>query len=269
MLFILISLLFITIGIAAGILSVMFGFGGGFFVVPILYWGLQMLSVPNNLLMHMAAGTSLMVMIFTASNSSYFHYKKGGILFDPFFKILPSLLIGTLIAIFISNMINGQYLRLGFTVYLFYIIVSGLYKHLCSDKENLKPFIMPSALITNLFGLLVGLIATLLGVGGSTITVPFFIKHHLPLIKAVGTASLLTLPISCVGALGYLLINIGTHDLPPYSTGYIDWPAAMGIILGSFIGVPIGGKFLYKIPQKWHTPCYFAILISVFITMLF
>ncbi|MFZ4076381.1 MAG: sulfite exporter TauE/SafE family protein [Legionellaceae bacterium] len=262
------SVLFIIIGMTSGILAVMFGFGGGFFIVPILYWAFQYLNISTDLLMHMAVGTSLFVMIFTACNSSYFHYKKGSILWEPFFKLLPSMMIGTLIATFLSTKLNSQYLRYAFTFYLFYIIISGLYKHLKHDKTSFASFVMPSQGITHVFGCSVGLIATLLGIGGSTLTVPFFRKYNLPLIKAVGTATLLSLPISCIGTLGYLIVSFKLPNLPCYSTGYIYWPAAVGLILGSFMGVPVGGRLVYAIKEEWHTPCYFFILSIVFITMI-
>ena len=268
MLLLLISCLFVLVGMTAGILSVMFGLGGGFFVVPFLYWIFKLLEFNESLLMHLAIGTSLMIMIFTASRSSYFHYKKSGLLFDPFFKLCPSLIIGTIVATFLTEHLSTYYLRIGFTVFLLYVIVSGLYKHVRRHKKISMPFKMPSALITNSFGFIAGTVAALLGIGGSTITVPFFRHYNLPMIKAVGTASLLTLPISCIGTLGYLYVGHHAPDLPAYTTSFIYWPAAFGIIVGSLIGVPLGGKLVYLCNEKWLEPAYFMVLGVVFLGMI-
>ena len=265
---ILISCLFVLIGITAGVLSVMYGLGGGFFVVPFLYWIFKLFNFNDDLLMHLAVGTSLMVMIFTAANSSYFHYKNSGLLFELFYKFCPSLMIGTIAATILTNYLSTAYLRIGFTTFLFYLVVSGVLKHFKHGKKPSKPFKMPSAFMTNGFGLFAGLISTLLGIGGSTITVPFLRHYNLPMIKAVGIASLLTLPISCVGTLGYLYIGFNLPDLPPYSTSYIYWPAAVGIILGSMIGVPIGGKLIDLLNEKWHELTYFILLSVVFLAMI-
>lgn len=266
--FLLIAIIFIVIGLIAGVLSVMFGFGGGFFVVPVLYWGFQWLNVPHEQLMHMAAGTSLTVMIFTAGNSCYFHHQRGNTLIEPFLKLLPTLILGTMTATIFTQYISTSYLRVGFTFYLFCIIVTGIYKHLTRDKNKTHTFVMPNLFITRCFGFIAGFVATILGVGGSTLTVPFFRKYHMSLINAAATASLLTIPISIIGAIGYVYIGYSASNLPLYSTGFVYWPAVIGMILGSFLGVPLGGKILNHMDDKWHIPGYFAILIFVFLTMI-
>ena len=68
-------LMYSLIGIMIGILSSMFGFGGGFVVVPILFAFLPD-SIPSEYLMHTAIGTSLAVMIINSFNSTYNHAKK-------------------------------------------------------------------------------------------------------------------------------------------------------------------------------------------------
>lgn len=55
-------IIYTLIGVLIGILSSLFGFGGGFVVVPILYAFLPA-SVPGDYIMHTAIGTSLAVMI--------------------------------------------------------------------------------------------------------------------------------------------------------------------------------------------------------------
>ncbi len=53
----------------------MFGFGGGFIVVPILFTFLPD-TIPAEYLMHTAIGTSLAVMIINSLNSTLNHAKK-------------------------------------------------------------------------------------------------------------------------------------------------------------------------------------------------
>ncbi len=46
-------------GILAGVLATMFGFGGGFVVVPLLFWLLPLHGVSKEYAMHSAVGTSV------------------------------------------------------------------------------------------------------------------------------------------------------------------------------------------------------------------
>ncbi|SEM58603.1 Sulfite exporter TauE/SafE [Paenibacillus sp. cl141a] len=72
---------FTVIGVFIGVLSSLFGLGGGFVVVPILYVFLPSV-VPAEYVMHTAVGTSLAVMVINSANSTYNHAKKGNINFD-------------------------------------------------------------------------------------------------------------------------------------------------------------------------------------------
>ncbi|MDZ4938491.1 TSUP family transporter, partial [Clostridium perfringens] len=71
-------IVFTFIGVFIGVLSSLFGLGGGFVVVPILYVFLPHV-VPAEYVMHTAVGTSLAVMIINSTNSTYNHSKQGNI----------------------------------------------------------------------------------------------------------------------------------------------------------------------------------------------
>ena len=246
----------------------MIGFGGGFFVVPVMYYALKLLSVPQHLLMHVAVGTSLMIMIFTAANSTYHHYQKGSITWRPVLQLLPSLVLGTISATELTTRLSSTFLRYFFIFYLMYTIIDTYLKKVFLEKNLKLDIMMPNKLKTNIFGFFVGMIATLLGVGGSVMTVPFFRKRNISMIRSVAMATALTLPISFIGALGYFISGYHAVDLPAYSTGFIYWPAAIGVILGGFIGVPIGASLVYKISDKVLAKSYLIILILVLLAML-
>ncbi len=99
-------IMFGLIGILIGVLSSMFGFGGGFVVVPVLYAFLPD-TIPHEYLMHTAIGSSLAVMIINSFNSTYNHSRKGNIKWAVFKKlagfIAAGSLIGGIVAIFIDS----------------------------------------------------------------------------------------------------------------------------------------------------------------------
>lgn len=96
-------------------------------------------------------------------------------------------------------------------------------------------------------------------------TVPFFRRRPLAMSQAVAMAVVLTLPISLAGMVGYVMSGWGVVDLPHYTLGYIYWPAVIGVVIGSLIGVPIGTKLVYQLSDTLLARSYFIVLILVMI----
>lgn len=69
-------------GVVAGLIAVLFGVGGGIDIVPILFWIFTSLDFPNQILMHMAIGSSLATIIPTSIKSARAHYRRGSIDID-------------------------------------------------------------------------------------------------------------------------------------------------------------------------------------------
>ena len=66
----------ISTGIVAGLIAGLFGVGGGIVIVPILFWIFTSLNFPDEILMHMAIGSSLVTIIPTSIASARAHYKR-------------------------------------------------------------------------------------------------------------------------------------------------------------------------------------------------
>ena len=85
--------LLLFFGLLAGVTTVLFGFGGGFVVVPVLYSVLiGMYGVDSQMgqaAMHIAVATSTCVMIFGAGLSTWRHHKAGTV---PWGQVRPLLL---------------------------------------------------------------------------------------------------------------------------------------------------------------------------------
>ena len=69
-------------GVVAGLIAGLFGVGGGIVIVPILFWIFTSLGFPNEILMHMAIGSSLATIIPTSIASARAHYRRGSIDID-------------------------------------------------------------------------------------------------------------------------------------------------------------------------------------------
>ena len=69
-------------GVVGGLIAGLFGVGGGIVIVPILFWIFTSLNFPNEILMHMAIGSSLATIIPTSISSARAHYLKGSMEID-------------------------------------------------------------------------------------------------------------------------------------------------------------------------------------------
>ncbi|MBD4632198.1 TSUP family transporter, partial [Xanthomonas citri pv. citri] len=54
-------------------------------------------------------------------------------------------------------------------------------------------------------GSTIGVVSSWIGIGGSTMTIPFMTWCKVPIRQAIGTSSLLGWPIAFFGAAGYML----------------------------------------------------------------
>ena len=66
------------VGAFAGLMSGLFGIGGGMIVVPIVLWLLAKLNIDSAYTQHIAVGTSFAIMMFTTFSSALAQHKKKG-----------------------------------------------------------------------------------------------------------------------------------------------------------------------------------------------
>ena len=91
----------ISTGVVAGLIAGLFGVGGGIVIVPILFWIFTSLNFPEEILMHMAIGSSLATIIPTSIASARAHYKRGSIDIDVLKKWGFGIFLGALIGGFL------------------------------------------------------------------------------------------------------------------------------------------------------------------------
>ncbi|GAB2548462.1 TSUP family transporter [Gracilibacillus alcaliphilus] len=260
-------LLFSGIGILIGVLSSMFGFGGGFIVVPILFLFLPD-SIPGDYLMHTAIGTSLAVMIINSFNSTLNHAKQGNVLWPVFKKFVGYIAIGSLIGGILAYFVDSNLLRIAFISMLSYVIISSLFKKTFTKTVDEASFQLPSISSSIAVGSSIGFISTMMGIGGSVMTIPYLRGRNMSMLHAVALATPLGLPIATVGAVTYLITGLQVEAMPASTIGFIYIPAFFGFIIGGFIGVPFGRKWAEKIPDQIYSKMYLILLFIVVVMMI-
>lgn len=239
---------FVLIGIFSGLLAGLLGIGGGIIVVPSLFLLFHYLDLPNPHMMQIAVGTSLAAMTFTSFSSALFHHLSKRVIWDYFYLLAPGIILGAIVGALVADWVTSKTLGVIFGICL---ILVGAYttipdKPLFFDGKETPP--VPSSTLL-FFGFVIGLVSSLLGIGGGIITVPFLVYFHTPLKKAISTSAATGFLIALFGAISFLFFGM-KEEVCPNCVGFI-YPSAFIIIgITSSLTAPIGVKLVQILPTK-------------------
>jgi uncharacterized protein len=103
-------LMYALVGAIAGILAGLLGIGGGLVIVPMLVFCFVRQGIPDTVIMHMALGTSLASIMFTAVSSFRAHHKRGAVHWSVVRKIVIGIFTGTFIGSYIAAQLSTRFL---------------------------------------------------------------------------------------------------------------------------------------------------------------
>jgi len=194
---------------AVGVIAGLLGVGGGIVIVPILVFLFTAQGMPQDHIMQMALGTSLGSIVFTSISSFRAHHRRGAVHWDIVKRIAPGIILGTLSGSWLAAGLSPTVLKAIFACFLFYVAAQMLL--------NLKPKStrrLPKA--AGMFGAggFIGLVSSMVGIGGGTLSVPFLTWCNLPVHHAIGTSAAIGFPIAVAGTLGYIATGLSVSGLP-------------------------------------------------------
>jgi uncharacterized protein len=230
-------------GAVAGLFAGLFGIGGGVVIVPILVFCLTWQGIPDQFIMHLALGTSLASIAFTAASSFWAHHRRGAVHWMMVRRITPGILTGAFLGSCLAARLSTHILK-GFLVAFLYYVALQMY----FNQEPKSAHDIPGALAMFGAGNTIGVISSLVGIGGGTLSVPFMVWCNLTLHHAIGTSAAIGFPIAVAGALGYIYNGLGVSGLPQYSLGYTYLPALAGIVASSVFAAPLGVRLAHSLP---------------------
>lgn len=228
----------ILVGLAAGLLSGLFGVGGGTVIVPALVFFLGFNQ-------RLAAGTSLAAIVPTATVGVISYATTGSVAWVAAIILAAGAIIGAQIGTWLLHRLPLPVLRWGFVGFLVLVIIS-LYLVIPSRDAEIEYTIL-SVIDLIVLGLVTGILAGLLGVGGGIVVVPvLMILFGASDLEAKGTSLLMMIPTAISGTVG----NIRRKN--------VDLPAAIAIgvaactttALGAWIATlvdPFVGNVLFSI----------------------
>lgn len=186
----------IATGLLAGLLSGLFGVGGGTVIVPLLVMFLKFDQ-------RLAAGTSLAAIVPTATVGVISYALHGSVAWIPAIILAVGAVVGAQIGTWLLPRISQTALRWGFVAFIVVVIVSLFIVVPSRSSEIELTFWSSVALVV--VGVFTGIMAGLIGVGGGVIVVPILmLLFGANDLQAKGTSLLFMIPTAVSGTVGNL-----------------------------------------------------------------
>jgi uncharacterized membrane protein YfcA len=119
--------------------------------------------------------------------------------------------------------------------------------HLFIDVDFGKHNDLPGRLVMSLAGAIIGMISSIVGIGGGSMTVPYLHWNGVDIRNAVATSSACGLPIALAGTIGFIVVGWNEAALPSGSSGYVYWNAMPWIVLASSVVAPLGATLAHSL----------------------
>ena len=248
------ALLLIAVGALSGFLAGVFGIGGGAILVPVFYECFRLAGVPLEVRMPLCIGTSLAIIIPTSLASFRAHYKRGAVDMDILRRWWLPIVIGVL-----AGSVTARYAPERLFKIVFVIVAWSAAARLLLARETWKlGDKIPTGPLMRLYGFVIGLLSTLMGVGGGLFANLLMTFYGRPIHQAVATSSAIAVLISIPGALGYVYAgwpaaarfpDVAALQLP-FTLGYVSLIGAILVMPTTLITAPIGVRVAHALSKR-------------------
>lgn len=272
----------VGLGLAVGLLSGLFGVGGGFLMTPLLI----MFGIPATV----AAATDSNQIVAASTSGTYAHWRVGNVDFKMGWHLLVGGFVGGLVGVqgikYLHAMGNAD-----FVIQMTYVLMLGgvgtymfiesiqsmrkkvveqpvdakdsaftrFLKSLPLQTEYKKSGVTHSMLLPIVFGGFVGILAAVMGVGGGFLMVPVMVYIlRMPMHVVVGT-SLFQILFNC----------IEVTFLQAYTNHSVDFILAVLLLLGSTVGAQVGAVFGRKLKGEQLKVILASIVLMVTVKIVF
>jgi uncharacterized membrane protein YfcA len=109
---------------------------------------------------------------------------------------------------------------------------------------------LPGALTMRLWGMIIGLVSAIMGIGGGAISNLFLTLHGTPIHRAISTSAGVGVLIAVPGTIGYVVAGQGSPNLPPGSLGFVSVIAFALTIPTSLFFTRFGVALAHKLSRR-------------------
>jgi len=246
-------------GLLTGFLSGLLGIGGGGIVAPILYEVFGAIGVDPAVRMHCAVGTALAVMIPTSIRSFMAHKARGGVDMIAWRRLGVGVVAGVVLGTLVASISPGTLLK-----WVWVAFATGMSLKLVLGKEQWHlGSELPRAPLTELYGGFVGVIGTLLSIGGGAFINTFMTLYGRSMQTAVGTASGIGPLIAIPGTIGFIWAGLGVPARPELSIGYVNLVGLVLVGATSVLAAPWGVRLAHGISRRALELAFAAMLSTI------
>ena len=269
------ALMLVAVGALSGFFAGIFGIGGGAILVPVFYECFRLAGVPLEVRMPLCIGTSLAIIIPTSIRSFRAHHARGAVDLEILKLWWLPIVFGV-----IAGSVTARYAPERLFKIVFAAVAWSAAARLLLARDNWKlGDDLPKGPLMRLYGFIVGLMSTLMGVGGGLFSNLLMTFYGRPIHQAVATSSALAVLISIPGALGYIYAGWPAAarypDVAalqwPFAVGYVSLIGAVLVMPTSLLTAPLGVRAAHAMSKRTLEVafgCYLFIVGSRFVISL-
>ena len=232
--------------VAVGFMAGFFGIGGGIIMVPIFFYVFSYVGIEKSIVMHMAIGTSFLIIIPNSIISTMTHMK---------FKAVDFSLVKTFGVFVMSGVIIGSLFAVNSktsSLVLFFSIMTMIFAiYFLIEKEKINPVPRKINLIYRVIcGFLSGFLSAPMGIGGGVFNTPIFKIFGYPINVAIGSSAAIGFLIALIGAIGFAISGSYLNINVPLSLGFINIPTFLIFVPITTFMAKIGAESVHKFDKR-------------------
>lgn len=233
-------------GVVMGILAGLLGIGGGGIVVPILYEIFAAMGVDPSVRMHLCIGTSLAIIMPTSLRSFFSHKAKGAVDMEIIRSMALPVVAGVCVGVIVARYSNEDVMK---GIWAGAATAMSLKLYLGRESWRLGDTV-PGNPLRAVYGVFIGLISTLMSIGGGAFVTMMMTLYGRSILAAVATSSGFGPIIAIPATIGFVWAGWGQEGLPPGSFGYVNLLAAAVVVPASVLSAPLGVRLAHGISRR-------------------